>query len=141
MRLCKMMLETKPTFLLTPPNQGRPVIVLVEQNHNITSANFISILEWYDAPVGMLFRPDETEIYIEEWPPGGVVGYINYKPNTVSTSDILSSIPSGSFEQKVHKWLQLLTTNWNQAIPNKLTNIFVPNVIGRTAGCSIDNPN
>lgn len=126
-------------YLLIPPDRGRPVVVAIEGGEKIDTQEFKKLMEWHDSPLGMLFRTDTTEIYTETWPEEGVVGFIEpEKTNSLKTDEILKTAHGVSLESRVVNWLNLLSTDWNKAVPLDLTRIFVPDIIGRTAESSIE---
>lgn len=106
-------------FLLTPPGASRPSLVVdtLDVLSDPTIASFRSDLHGLGCSNGILFDPtrcvilrdtfenmDESSFDLEEGP---------------ATDEVLARAGGGSLEQRVERWLRMLSANWDGALPKE----------------------
>lgn len=115
---CGLCYPYRMRFLLTPPSETRPSLVV----ETCTAIDDLIVqrlrddLHGFGCPNGLLFDAQRCVILRDSY---GTMGpeSIQVEPDSPSTNAVLANVAPGTLDERVARWLEMLSSRWDTALP------------------------
>lgn len=129
--------STEMRFLLTHPWETRPSLVVDTCPAIDTDAisRLRTVLHGLGCPNGLLFDDEQCIILRDSYSsmePDSIV----VEPERLPTGAVLASVPPDSLDERVARWLEVLTARWDVAMPLEpaIASPFIADIVPAASG-------
>jgi hypothetical protein len=127
-------------FLVTHPSETRPSLLV----HTCAAVNEAEVNRMRDAMFGLgcangLLFDREQCVLLRDTFSSRAPASILAEGAPLRTDDVLANAGSGSLDARVTRWLEMLSTNWNSALPidGAIAAPFLADVVPAASGSTV----